>query len=185
MWTNPQEWVTFTEEILNRKLHFLCDEWSVLLRISLVNVDLFTTKEILNWKLIFCTVSNISKTTIVLTRISFVLLKRPDNFLLTVSGALHTDHIQLQLIVTLIIMTDSICLTTNLYQNRRKDCSGIFWKYVKGKLSQKTPSLKKLLLTNCLDVVDHFVGLALKGLRTTLRVKSMKHSITIHCKFIV
>ena len=34
MWTNPQETVdlvTFTEEILNRKLHFLCSASSILI----------------------------------------------------------------------------------------------------------------------------------------------------------
>ena len=34
---NPQEiaeWVTFTEEILNRKLHFLCSVWNYSVAVS-------------------------------------------------------------------------------------------------------------------------------------------------------
>ena len=92
MWPNPQEsadLVTYTGEILNGKLHFLCSaftkkaskknfifcsvtlhkNWSFALTISSVNVsksavslDLVTfTKEILNGKLHFsCSVSNIN-----------------------------------------------------------------------------------------------------------------------------
>ena len=55
------------------------------MKISLVNVDLFiSTKEILNEKLISWAVSNILKLTIVLTKLPFILLKAPDNFVLTV-----------------------------------------------------------------------------------------------------
>ena len=55
------------------------------MKISLVNVDLFiSTKEILNEKLISCAVSNILKLAIVLTKLPFILLKAPDNFVLTV-----------------------------------------------------------------------------------------------------
>ena len=40
MWPNPRETtdlITFTEEILNEKLHFLCSEYSCLLNRTLVN----------------------------------------------------------------------------------------------------------------------------------------------------
>ena len=48
MWTNPQETsdlVTFTEEILNGKLHFLRSVWkwddSFFLSLNLFNVDIY------------------------------------------------------------------------------------------------------------------------------------------------
>ena len=37
MWPNPQETanlVTFTKEILNEKLHFLCSVWSLIILVS-------------------------------------------------------------------------------------------------------------------------------------------------------
>ena len=41
MWPNPQETVTFTEEILNGKLHFLCSDQ----RMESIQFDAEASKE--------------------------------------------------------------------------------------------------------------------------------------------
>ena len=47
-----------------------------------------------------------------------------------------------------------------------------------------TQRIRRLLLTNCLNVFDHFVGLALNGLTNVLHIINKQHA-TIKFSFVV